>query len=76
MISVISQQNNRSSVNFGAKLTVIGSQIPKARSVSYNDYARTKADEYMNNGHYDRAVEYYKQSLSVNPQNYDTHLNT
>ena len=75
MISVISQQNNRSNVNFGAKLTVIGSQTPKARSVSYNDYARTKADEYMNNGHYDKAVEYYKQSLSVNPQNYDTHLN-
>lgn len=75
MIFAISNHNNFNNINFGSKLTVLGSQAPKARSVAYKDYARTKADEYMNNGNYDRAIEYYKQSLSVNPENYDTHLN-
>ena len=72
MISINSFKNNY--ISFGEKLTVLGTQAPKASSMSA-DYAKTKADEYMNSGNYDKAIEYYTESLNFDSQNPNTHLN-
>ncbi len=74
MVSYIFNRVN--SPSFKSKLQVLNSsQEPLNAGVVSYDYARIKADEYMNSGNYDKAVEYYQQSLKNNPGNVNTHLN-
>ena len=74
LISSLSNKNIYTNPGFHAQLTVQNPQAPKARAV-YNDFAKTKADECVNNGDFEKAILYYKQSLQNNPQNADAHLN-
>lgn len=77
MISTISGQNIYNSPSFGAKLQVLGYNSSKPQnalsSIGANP-AKTAADEYMKNGRYDKAIEYYSKSLVQDPLDNDAHL--
>lgn len=75
MISLLPVQTvNSKKPSFSAKLTVLSSTIPKARTVSDNESARTNADNYMKQGQFDKAIDFYKQALECDSENLETHL--
>lgn len=71
----MSNKNIFTTPGFHSEPVVQNQQSPKARTIYYNDFAKTKADECMNNGDFEKAIQYYKQSLNNNPDNPNTHLN-
>lgn len=73
MISELSAYTNIRP-SFKAKLTVLDSSTHGLNGYS-SSYLKTKADEYMQNGNFARAIEYYKSALNVDPYNADIHLN-
>ena len=75
MISNIANTYTNSIPSFGAKLTVLGVNTPKASYVQSSSYMKSKADEYLQNGNFERAIEYYKSALNADPYNTDIHLN-
>ncbi len=61
--------------SFKAKLTVLNSNSPQITGGYSSSYLKEKADEYLQNGNFERAIEYYKSALNSDPYNADIHLN-
>lgn len=74
MINKISnQQIYNKKINFGAKLTVLNS-LPKARSID-DDVLLNNAEQDLQNGNFDSAINRYKTYLVKNPYDAETNLN-
>lgn len=61
--------------SFKGRLTVLNSSQPRSYSAYSSSYLKSKADEYMQNGNFERAIEYYQSALNSDPYNTDIHLN-
>lgn len=64
MISLISNSNIYNQPSFGAKLSVVLSSNP----------LKMKADEFLKNGNFDKAIEYYKAVLAQSPDDSEVNL--
>ena len=61
--------------SFRAKLTVLNNSQPQIYGGYSSSYLKSKADEYLQNGNFERAIAYYKSALNADPYNADIHLN-
>lgn len=64
MISLISNSKIYNQPSFGAKLSVVLSSNP----------LKMKADEFLKNGNFDKAIEYYKAVLAQSPDDSEVNL--
>ena len=53
----------------------INTQKNSFRGSLVNNSLKTKADTYMNDGVFDKAIELYEKALQINPNDADVHLN-
>lgn len=73
MISSINTQNTNTA--FKAKLSVLNNQCIKARSINSDEDYKQSANNYMQNGNFDKAIELYQKALQQNPDDNQANLN-
>lgn len=66
--------NNHKAVHF-AQNPVNGQKLIMANSMSPDEKFTMQGDEMMKEGHFDSAINLYRQALQINPDNYDANLN-
>ena len=61
--------------SFKGRLTVLNSTSAQGYDGYSSSYFKNQADEYLQNGNFEKAIEYYKSALNSDPYNADIHLN-